>query len=115
MGHHSGADMNGDSAELFAHCLTLTRVNASSDLDIQALDCIGNSPAATDGAGWPVEGREKAIACCIDLAATVSPKLLAHHQVVLIEKLFPCTITHLGRVLGSTDDVGEEYRGKHAV
>jgi len=115
MRHHSGADMNGNSAELFAHYLTLTRVDASPDLDIQALDRIGNSPAATGGPGGPIEGRQKAIACGINLAATIALKLLAHHEVVLTKKLFPCTVTHLCCSLRCADDVGEEHCGKHTV
>ena len=70
-------------------------MDANADLDIQALEHVCNCLAATDCAGWPVERRDKTIACSIDLAAAMTLKLLAHHEVVLTEKLFPCTITDL--------------------
>jgi hypothetical protein len=35
----------------------------------------------------------------VDLAATVALKLLAHQEVVLTEKFFPCAIAQLRRSL----------------
>src|SRR5215831_17921523 len=107
--------MNGNSAELLAHYLALTRMDSSPDLEVQALNRFGDGLTATGCARWPVEGREKAIACSVDLAATIPLKLLTHYEVVLTKKLLPCSITHLCRSLCCADDVGEEHCGEHAV
>jgi hypothetical protein len=62
-----------------------------------------------------VEGGEKTIASGVDLAAAMTLELLAHEEVVMTDKLFPCTVADLGCPLGCADDIGEEHCGENAI
>src|SRR5262245_9974082 len=99
--------MYRNPAELFTYDLALTSVDTSANLNVQPVDCIRNSSPATNCARGSVERRKKTIARCINLAAPIMLKLLAHYRVVLAKKLLPFTVANLRCSHGGTDNVCE--------
>jgi hypothetical protein len=62
-----------------------------------------------------VEGGEKPIAGCLDLATTKSSEFAANHSVVAIEKIAPTAVAKRGRFLRRADYVREEHCSENAV
>ncbi len=64
---------------------------------------------------WTVEGGEKPIAGCLDLATTKPSQFAANQHVVAIEKVPPPTVAERRRFFCRANDVGEEHCGENAV
>ena len=68
---HAGADVHGDPADLAAHLLALTGVEARPDLEPERANRVDDRRGAADGARGPVEGGEETVAGRLDLRAAV--------------------------------------------
>ena len=62
-----------------------------------------------------IEGRQKAVARGVDLAAAVAAELGPHQPVMTFEETAPAPVAQLGGALRRIDDVGEEHRGQDAI
>jgi hypothetical protein len=106
----AGADMDRDAAALGAHRFALAGVHAGTDLEAEGATAAADRLGTADGAGRPVEGREKAVARGVDLAAAEALELAPGDAVEAVEQLVPARIAELCRALGRADDIGEQDR-----
>jgi hypothetical protein len=72
------------------------------------------SPHRTPRAGT-VEQRQKAVARGSDLTSTEVRDLTAHQRVMPPQQIAPCPVAQARRLLGRTDDVGEQHRRQDAI
>src|SRR5215471_14675692 len=107
--------MDGDAAQVFAHHLTFTGMDASTHVHIKTLDRVDNSPATTHGTWGTVKGSKKTITGRLDLSATVALELLAYKKMMMPDKLPPRPIADLSCSFSRVNDVREENCGKYPV
>src|SRR6516165_7128018 len=86
---YAGADMDRDPTHIVTHYLALSSVKTSADLESQRLHPPRYRAGAADSPSGTVEGSEKPIAGCLDLATTKSNEFAANQHVVAIEKIPP--------------------------
>ena len=107
--------MHRKATEFFTHYLTVSGVNASSNVNAELLDRVGDRPAAANRTRRTVKCRQEAVAGSIDFATAMPRKLLTNKQVMLCEKVFPCAVTKFDYPRGGANDVREKYACEHAV
>jgi O-methyltransferase domain len=89
-------------------------VHAATASD-QLLHRIYGCSGASNCSSRSIESSQESIAGGINLATTMTLKLLAHCVVVVTEKLFPTTVADFRRQLGGAHNVCEEDSGKYAI
>src|SRR5262245_15565317 len=89
-------------------------VQSTAEAHAEWTDRFADSAGAADRPGRTIERGEKPVARRIDLPAAKTLELLAHEDVMLGEDLAPPPVAQGRRLLGGTDDVGEEDRGEYA-
>src|SRR5438132_349548 len=107
--------MDRDPADARAHQLDLARMDACAYREADHRHPGDDRHRAAHRSGRSVEGREKAIAGGIDLAAPISTQLRADQRMVALEQLLPGAVTELARALGRPDDVREQHGGEDAI
>jgi hypothetical protein len=112
---HAGSRVHRDAADLVSHQLALAGVDARPDLDPELANAFPDRPRCADGTRRPVQGREKAVAGRVDLAATEAVELAPDARMMLADDLAPAPVAELRRARRGIDDVGEEHRGENAV
>src|SRR5262245_54024320 len=90
-------------------------MQSSADAHAVWTDRFADSAGAADRPSRAIERGEKPVARRIDLPAAKTLELLANEDVMLGEELAPPPVAQRRRLLGGTDDVGEEHRGEYAV
>src|SRR5215472_14241766 len=107
--------MHRNAAEVLAHHLTFSSVNASADLNTKRLDRVGDCPATANGTRRTVKGRQKAVARRVDFSTAVPPELLTNQQMMMRKKILPCAVAELDYSPGRANDIREKYGCEHAV
>jgi hypothetical protein len=79
------------------------------------LDSLRYRTGAADRPSGTIEGGEKPVAGCLDLATTKSSELAANQHVVTIEKIPPPAVAEGRRFFCRPYDVGEEHSSKNPV
>src|SRR5207342_841837 len=96
---HAGTDVDGDPPDGVALELDLTCVKPDADVEAEILHRVSDCHGASDGSGWPIEGRKEPIARRIHLAAAVPSQQSPDSLVVGDQELSPRPIAHLGSAL----------------
>jgi hypothetical protein len=109
------SNVHCDATELATRHFTLTRVDTRPYPDTQVLNRIYSRPGASNRPSRAIESSQETITGSIDLATTMTFKLLAYSVVVMTKKLFPSTVTNFRRKLGGADDIREEDSGEYAI
>jgi hypothetical protein len=109
------ADVNGDAADIVSDELDLTGMEASSNLDAEIANGVRNGSGSADGTSRTVEDGKKAVARRLDLPASVTEQLGAHHLVMGGEQVPPLAIAEPSRLLSGLDNVGEQHGGQDPV
>src|SRR2546423_484745 len=109
------ADVHGKAADVVAHPLALTGVDAGSDVEVGLEEPIADGDGAADSARGPIEGGQEPIAGGADLLSAKSRELATYQRVMLLEEVAPGMVTERCRALGGADDVGKEDGGEHPI
>jgi hypothetical protein len=83
------ADVHRDAAELVADDLTLAGVHSGPDRDPELMERVDELLGATNRPTGPVEAREEAVACRVDLDTPKVVELRADDRMVAIEEVVP--------------------------
>src|SRR5262249_22731873 len=114
-GSHTGADVYRDTTYLLTHQLAFPGVQPCTNLDPQLFDGFAHGAGAANRAGWTIERRQEAVACCLHLAAIEACTLEANHRMMAITEVMPTPVAQHCRALGRADDIGEHHRREHPV
>src|SRR3990170_4996638 len=115
LGHEPRGDVHGDAAYLTPAQLDLAGVDARADLDAGLAQHVADLEGAADGAPWPVERRQDAVAGGAVKAATVQGHALADDLVVLVEDLTPAAVAEPCGEVGRPDHVRDQDGRERAV
>src|SRR5207245_10346384 len=78
-------------------------------------DRVAERAGAADRTCRPIERREEAVSCRVDLSAAKAFERDAHDAVMLGQEIAPLEVAERHRALGGSDDVREEHGGQHAI
>lgn len=106
--------MDGDTADVLAPYLDLTRMQAGTD-DAEIAHGVPKGGGAADGPSGTVEGGQDAVAGELHHSASEALDVATGHLVVLVEEVLPAPIAQLTGPLRRRDDVGEQDRGENPV
>src|SRR5688572_25873296 len=96
---HSRRDVDRDTGEVTPPPFALTRVNADANRQTS-----GNDRVRTpDRLRRTLEGRQEAVAGCVDLPTTEATDLCPHRGVVAVKLCAPRSVAHARRRAGRAD------------
>jgi|SRR5271166_1817376 len=108
---HAGADVHGDSADVFAADLALAGVQPGTHLDAERLHRVAKRHRAADRSLRAVEHREETVTRRVHLAAPKANELRPDDGVVRVEQGMPVTVADLPSPARRVHDVGEKHCG----
>ena len=112
---HPSPDVDGDALDALIGEFDLAGVDARSDLDAELPKRGTDRKRAAYGSCRTIERGEEAVARRIAFDSSVGGQLSPDVLVVVHEQSLPGGIADLGRLLGGSDDVGEQHRCEHAI
>ena len=107
-GHHPGGCVHCKTAHFLAAHLALADVQPSSRLEAEFQHSATHRPRAPERSRGPIERREEAISCGVDLTAAEAGQLAADRRAVPPQYIPPTVVTDVSSHPGRTNDVGEE-------
>src|SRR4051812_34534349 len=107
--------MDRDPADVVAHELDLTGVDARTDLESETWHRARDRQGAADRPCRPVECGKESVAGGIDLATAIPSEFLTDQGVVPLEQVLPCPVSDGACPFRRCDDVGEEDGGKDTI
>jgi hypothetical protein len=80
-GGDASGDMDGETCEVVAAHVALTRVKSHPDIDAQVVCGFGDLAGAANGPCGAVKGGDEAVARCFDLVASKSSELFPYRSI----------------------------------
>ena len=90
---HSGPDMYGDPAYVFAKEFAFAGVQAGPDLQPKLPNGFSSPNGASNRPGRAVEGGQEAVAGRGDLATPIACQLVPHHRPMAVQQISPSTVS----------------------
>src|SRR5262249_29409994 len=95
--------------------LDLTGVDTRPSLELETREPVADGRSASHCPCRSVERGEDSVTRHVDLAATETGELGAHHSMVPGQQLLPGSVPELHSLPGRADEIGEQERREHAV
>ena len=105
--------MHGYARYVFAASLNFTGMDAGSDLQAQLLKRFPDCTSALHGSGRAIKYGQHAVTGPLHKVSPIPAELAINGSIVVLEKIFPSSVSKGTRMLCGTDDVREEDRSEH--
>jgi len=107
--------VHGDALHIIAASFDLAGMQATTNLNVERADCLGNRACATYGTRRTVERGEKSVSKQSNFAAPVTREFTSHRRVMSVQQILPALVTHLLGPRGRVDNICEQNGRKDAV
>src|SRR3970040_1429191 len=107
--------MHCDAAHLLPDHFDFARMHARAYCDAQLRNVVADGLGAAHRPGGPVECREEPVTRGVDFAAAKALEVAPDCRVEALEQIAPVAVSDLRGTLGGPHDIGEHYRGEHAI
>jgi hypothetical protein len=97
--------VHGDALYIVAGSFDLAGMQATTNLNVERANSLGNRARATYGTSRTVESGEKSVSKRSNFAAPVTHEFTSHRRVMSGEQIVPALVTHLLRPRGRAHNV----------